>query len=70
MTLLELLYVVEWDDEGSFSEVKRKWLVDDPDPSVGQKVKVREGSRKKVFSGTVMMKGTYCGLHTLWFLIV
>lgn len=59
--------MVEWADEGTFSEVKSKWFVDDPDPSVGQKVKVREGSRKKVFSGTVMKKGTTCMWAALWF---
>ena len=51
-------YMVEWDDEGTFSEVKVKAFVNNPDPSVGQAVEVREGSRKKTFSGTVIMKGS------------
>ena len=50
--------MVEWDNEHTYSEVKSKWFVGNLDPSVGDNVKVKEGgSKKKIFSGTVIKKG-------------
>lgn len=55
--MVDLWFVVEWDEEGTYSEVKSKWILDcaSGDPSEGDHVKVKCG--KKVFRGCIIKKG-------------
>jgi hypothetical protein len=50
----ELWFVVEWDGEGSYSEVRSQWILED-NPCVGDHVRVKEG--KNTFTGVVREKG-------------
>lgn len=52
--IAEWWFVVEWDREGSYSEVRSKWILED-NPGVGDSVRVKEG--KNVFTGVVRKKG-------------
>lgn len=54
--LLELWFVVEWANEGAYSEVRSNWLVGGDNPSIGDRVKVKEG-KKKIYEGSVLYKG-------------
>ena len=51
----ERYFIIFWPEERCYSEVPESKLVEPKDPSVGQTVKVKEGS--KTFSGTVEAVG-------------
>ena len=52
--LLELWFVVDWDEEGTYSAVRRKWVVD-ADPTEGDHVRVKCG--KRIFGGCIVKQG-------------
>ena len=51
----ERYFLIFWPQEKCYSEVAESKIVEPKDPSVGQAVKVKEGS--KIFSGTVEAVG-------------
>ena len=56
----ETWYLVEWEGEnGDFTPVPHKWLVDGQVPSEGDRVKVRERATKKIYEGLVIKKGIF-----------
>ena len=58
--ILELWFGVEWDDEGTHSAVRKKWIVGNQDPCIGDHIDVIEG--KRTFGGLVVRKGKYCAV--------
>lgn len=55
--------MVEWDGEdGSYSTVHQKYVIEPCDPSEGEHIKVKEGGTKNVYSGVVLKKGMYITL--------
>ena len=54
--ILERFYLLLWPEESSYSVVPETKIVNPKEPSTGQTVQVKEGS--KSFSGTVVAVGT------------
>lgn len=55
---VDLWYAVEWDGEGGdYTQVPRKWILNNENPAEGEHVDVTEVRTKKVYGGVVIRKG-------------